>query len=359
MVMRSMAALSLALTLAASGQYDWSAVSLHPDPAIRSYGNAVYGAHQGGTATIAGAPVPVLWSGSHQDWVDLRPAWALAGGINGMSENAQVGQVIPGANQYHAGVWYGTPESAVDLHPLSAYRASEAYAVSGNIQVGIATHTQSGQLHASLWKGSAESFVDLHPAGSSQSRGLATDGTLQGGWASLPGGGDHEAVIWAGSAESVVNLAPPGAQRSAVLAMAPGIQVGSVEFPDEAPHAAIWRGTADSWVDLNPQDSTWSEILGTDGRYHAGQAYVGGFPHAHLWLPDGGTVDLHSYLPLNYTYSEARDVYTDGSHIYVVGMGAASGDISAWMWVGTVPSPSPATALIIAGSLAASRRRGR
>ena len=74
---------------------------------------------------------------------------------------------------------------------------------------------------------------------------------------------------------------------------------------------------------------------------------------------DGEAFDLHSYLPLNSTYSEARGVYTDGSQIYVVGMGAASGDIMAWMWVGTVPGPGPATVLMIAASIAASRRRGR
>lgn len=302
----------------------------------------------------------MLWSGSHQDWIDLRPAWALAGGINGMSENAQVGQVIPGANQYHAGLWYGTPDSAVDLHPLDGYRASEAYAVAGDMQVGIATHTQSGEQHAALWTGTAESFVSLHPPNSiGLSRALATDGVLQGGWATLPGGGQSEAVIWSGTAESVVNLAPSGADRSRVYAMAPGVQAGMVEMPDDAPHAAIWRGTADSWVDLNPQWSTWSEILGTDGQYHVGQAHIGGPPRALLWLPDGGTVDLHSYLPPNYTYSEARDVYTDASHIYVVGMGAASGDIRAWMWVGTVPSPAPATMLIMAASLAAIRRHRR
>lgn len=182
----------------------------------------------------------------------------------------------------------------MNLHPGGGYWASDARAVVGNMQVGVASHTQTGRPHAALWHGTAASFVDLHPAGAEQSRALATDGVLQGGWATLPGGAIAEAVIWAGSAESVVDLTPPGVFEAKVFGMAPGVQVGLVRYSGENPRAALWRGSAESFVDLSPEGSVWSELHGTDGTIHVGKAWFGAQSNAYIWLDGGATgVNLH------------------------------------------------------------------
>ncbi len=350
------ASATAALTGAACGQYQWTAVPLHPGGASFSHANAVSGSLQGGTVKFSGDNVrPVLWNGSADSWSDLTPSWALGGVLNGMDASAQVGQLAPAANVYHAAMWRGTPESAVDLNP-DGYRASEAFAVSEGMQAGMATHTQSGQLHAALWRGTAESFIDLNPVGSNQSRAFATDGTLQGGWATLPGGGQTEAVIWSGSAESVVNLAPQGATDSSVNAMAPGVQVGNFRYPFQNRRAALWRGSADSLVDLSPPGSIASELYGTDGSMHVGAAAFG-FDHAGIWLSDdpASFVDLHTLLPPQYYLSWATDVFVDGGTIYVTGT-ATDGPESAWLWVGTIPAPGTG-ALMGLGLLCSTRRR--
>ena len=167
---------------AASGQYQWRAVPLHPEGMNSSEARAAYGGQQGGRIN-PGVPQPVrpvLWEGSADSWVDLTPSWGLSGHINGMDAHSQVGQATPGPNTYHAALWHGTAESAVNLNPVG-YWASEAYAVAGGVQVGYADPDGTILSHAALWRGSAESFVDLHPAGASWSRAYATDGVLQGG----------------------------------------------------------------------------------------------------------------------------------------------------------------------------------
>lgn len=241
---------------------------------------------------------------------------------------------------------HGTAESAVLLHPAEGYTSTDARAVSSGMQVGLATHYQSGQIHAALWTGTADSFVDLHPAGATQSRGLATDGTLQGGWASLPGGGDHEAVIWSGTPESVINLAPDGALRSQVNAMAPGVQVGRFSYQSENPHAAMWSGSADSLIDMNPQGAIGLELYGTSGQIHTGSTIFSSFGNAGVWFGDdpNSFVNLHDYLPPEYFVSSALDVSMVGDTIYVVGT-ATRGPTEAWLWVGTIPSPGTLPAL--------------
>lgn len=353
--------LVLAAGCAASGQYQWTAVPLHPPGMSQSKALAAYGSRQGGLVTTSDPGGPgraAVWEGSAEGWLDLTPSWAVVGLINGMDASSQVGQVSPTSGTFHAAIWHGTPESAVNLHPGGGYWASEAKAVSGSMQVGIASHTQTGRPHAALWHGTAASFVDLHPAGAEQSRALATDGVLQGGWATLPGGAIAEAVIWAGSAESVVDLTPPGVFEAKVFGMAPGVQVGLVRYSGENPRAALWRGSAESFVDLSPEGSVWSELHGTDGMLHVGQAYFSGQSHAYVWLDGATGVSLHGLLPQGYYGSQATSVYRDGDTIYVTGI-AAKGPLEAWLWIGTIPAPGTAWVLLVGVGIASNRRRRR
>ena len=328
----------------AQAQYQWTAIPLNPEGAYNSSALAAEGGLQAGTIGFSGqAGRAGLWNGSADDWIDLTPDWASGAFLNGMDGTMQAGQVQTRQGQkliYRAALWNSTAESAVLLHPAEGYRASEAKAVSGTMQVGNAKYTQTALPHAALWYGTAESFVDLNPAGADKSRALATDGTLQGGWAALPGGGDREAVIWSGTAESVINLAPDGALASQVNAMAPGVQVGSYRYQGENPRAAMWSGSAESLIDMNPQGAIGSEFFGTSGLIHTGSAIFSSFGNAGIWFGDDpdSFVNLHDYLPPEYFVSGALDVSMVGDTIYVVGT-ATRGPTEAWLWVGTIPAP--------------------
>lgn len=134
------------------------------------------------------------------------------------------------------------------------------------------------------------------------------------------------------------------------------MQVGQLAPAPETSHAELWRGTADSFADIGPSGSTWSEVFGTDGVFHVGQAYFGGVSHAYLWLGKENGIDLHSYLPPQFWFSQARDVYSDGATIYVTGI-ASDGPLKAWLWVGTIPAPGTVSVLLASAVVLSNRRR--
>src|SRR4051812_18881998 len=96
---------------------------------------------------------------------------------------------------YHALLWSGTADSAVDLHPASGYDTTSANAVSGGQQVGWGAVPSSiaspGWRHALLWMGSPESVVDLHPSGLRDSEALAVAQDRQVGWGTSIDGSTH------------------------------------------------------------------------------------------------------------------------------------------------------------------------
>ncbi len=95
-------------------------------------------------------------------------------------------------------------------------------------------------------------------------------------------------------------------------------------------HAAIWHGSADEWVDLNPPGAIFSSARASDGTYQPGQAYAGENTYytyrAYLWSGSVDTrVDLHALLPDEYTMSEAESVYTDAAGVWVFGYAHRTG----------------------------------
>ncbi|MCL4741726.1 MAG: hypothetical protein KJZ54_05920 [Phycisphaerales bacterium] len=318
-------------------QYTWKAVPLHVEGATHSECYAGFGPYQGGYVKYSGQPGrAAVWKHAAGTWLDLTPPWAGLGIIHGMDAKGQVGQVTPQPNTYHAALWRGTPESAVDLHPAGPYYSSIAYAIRADQQVGYARQSSDGMTHAALWRGTPESFVDLHPPGAQWSEAFATDGEHQGGWF-VPAAGGLHAVIWNGTAASYADLHPPGAVASAIRDMAPGVQVGYVRWVGKPNHAALWRGTVASLVDLNPPGASQSELNATDGRNHAGAAWLDSLSHAAVWLEGREeVVDLHPLLGPGYIASVVKAIWTDGRTIYAAGFADPSdAPREAWVWIGT------------------------
>ena len=108
-------------------------------------------------------------------------------------------------------------------------------------------------------------------------------------------------------------------------------------------------------MDLHPNlvDFFRSAAYAIAGDYQAG--YIeGSSTHAALWKGSStSAVDLHSYLPPEFTGSIAYGVDLDGN---VVGLAAGPGGAHAVMWT-TVPEPGSVLTVFIGLGCALLRRR--
>src|SRR5215471_8398522 len=96
----------------------------------------------------------------------------------------------------------------------------------------------------------------------------------------------------AGAQWTVASLGPVGVGNSYAYAVSGPQQAGVVQAGGI--YAALWSGSAASWVNLNPAGSTRSEAYANSGVQQGGDAIVGGHYHASLWSGSAASwVDLH------------------------------------------------------------------
>jgi hypothetical protein len=208
-----------------------------------------------------------------------------------------------------ATLWTGTSGSFVNLGAGVYLR---------DVDAGIQVGDSSFQAHA--WTGSAASAVSLHPTGADQSSALAVHAGTIGGWFSDASFGPWHACIWPGLAPSpVIDLRPSGLLVSRVEALDALSQVGWTKAtggPSAVAHAALWHGSAASWVDLHPPLATESYAWDVSGPFQVGQVRFGttGLLHAALWTGTAASfVDLSDFLPRGLVWSHAQGVWTDSS----------------------------------------------
>ncbi|MES1228020.1 MAG: hypothetical protein ABUL72_05070, partial [Armatimonadota bacterium] len=138
------------------------------------------------------------------------------------------------------------------------------------------------------------------------------------------------ASLWRGSADSWTNLNPQGVGSSWLTATDGIVQVGGAEVGFE--HASMWIGTPESWVDLNPPGATWSRATGVGGGEVVGNVSYPGVQHPVIWR--GGAaqpaVDLYDGS------TRATVLATDGRQ--QVGFLDTGVEIHACMWTGTANS---------------------
>lgn len=351
-------ALGATLAAAATAQGAWTVTILNPVGSTISFAEGVAGAQQVGWA--GSVPHAGLWHGTAESWVSLHPAGALQSIAYATSGTHQVGYThIAGTSR--ASLWTGTAASWIDLSPAgSAW--SIAGAIAGAQQAGYAGF--DGESHAGMWTGTADSWVDLHPAGATGSAAIATSGTHQAGWASFPGTSPH-AGIWSGTADSWVDLHPAGSTYSRATAMSDSHQAGVADFGG-VPHAGMWSGTADSWVDLHPEGSTASWINAIFGTHHVGYAdFPDGNRYPSLWT--GFDASWEALPPPDgWVGGIATGVWSDTTTLFVVGLafhpgvGDEGGEYQAVMWSRPIPAPGAAVmAAIAAGASMCMRRRSR
>lgn len=322
------AALVFSTVLLDSAQADWTVVRLGTN-CFRSFGMGTHGGSHVGHATNNDATHAILWTNESQLCTSLHPAGASESWANGASDELQVGWIRV-LSVYRAGVWSGTPESWISIHPMEqSIRDSFALRVWNNQQVGYVT-TFSNFDRASLWFGTSDSWRSLHPDGYWGSRAFNLDGEQQVGWVS--DSFSRRAALWSGHAASFIDLHPEGASESAASAVFAGTQVGFATF-DGNSKACMWHGSDSSYQNINPPGASGSVAWSTFNGKQAGWAYVGlsGFARACIWSGSAESwEDISLALPGQWFNSFALDVWDDGTTLFVVGMGTPVSPNSAW-----------------------------
>jgi len=334
------ASVVIALLPLLTAHAQWTVIDLHPTGAVASKVNAIRDGVQVGEVDGSAAK----WSGTAASYIDL--GGRAAYGTDGMSQ--------VGAGDVSAALWTGTLGSQVDLTPPppappATYADSRAMDVDGGVQVGTTWRIEPfiiGAIpDAGIWTGTGASWTSLTPLGPSSSIGSTGEGSHNG---VQVGSVQRHAAMWFGTAESFVDLNPMFAISSIAYDVHNGAQVGSANFGTFGfPRAILWKGTAASFRDLTSDVITSGEALGVYDFLQVGYIYddtTSNQTHASLWAGTSDSLlDLHAFLPVGYTASRAEGVWiSDAGVAYVAGWAVNSlGNAEAKLWVGpAIPEPT-------------------
>jgi Bacterial Ig domain len=253
----------------------------------------------------------------------------------------------------HALLWLKGSRVGVDLHP-SNFRFSQAFDTDGQRQVGWGNGPPTGfYQHALLWQGSANGYVDLHPTSGNWTDSIARAiaGGQQVGNINYYFQTTYERIIiehaalWRGTAQSAVDLHPSirGIDRSYANDTDGSRQVGYGYFDipnDPAPYRALlWSGTAASAVVLHPHGFTHSFAEGVSGNEQVGYAFndlqSNDYSRALLW--HGTAASVVSLNPTGYSGTVAWA--TNGTNqVGAGGTPSSPYQSHALRWTGTAQS---------------------
>lgn len=317
----------------------WASVNLHPAWAVASYGRGVSGGTQVGNGVVLldlfgngqmyNIERPVIWTGSAASAVDVTPTGSVGGRLQAVKGNTQVGfwwwpySCYFGGTWHtcylaHAAVWHGSAASHSDAHMGGGtYEYSWFYDTDGTSHCG---NMSSDSLSVAVVSGPLWNVVQ--PGGGTIA--YAIDDTA------LYGGNGH-AAMWVPSS-GLIDLHPPLASYSYLRGAGDGLAVGYAYLSTVlSGRAVIASGAA-----LSELAPLGTESTGLDA---AGGFQVGALSgHAVIWAGPGSYVDLHPFLPAQFTSSSAAaiDIAADGT-ISVVGSAYNSTvDRSEAVWWHTV-----------------------
>lgn len=191
---------------------------------------------------------------------------------------------------------------------------------------------------AAVWAGDPPTLVSLHNPAWYHSQANATSGQEQVGYYRAAPGQPLRAVMWRGTAQSVVNLHPAGAHDSAATSAIPGLQGGWARFgPIGARlyNAALWSGSAESFINLHPPGLLESQITGmVEGQQVGWASRPGGTSHAAMWHGSAA-----SYIDMHPSWTTVSQILaTCGSaQVGWANLGSLGG-VRAGIWFGTPES---------------------
>ncbi|NOS69583.1 MAG: hypothetical protein HOP33_06605 [Verrucomicrobia bacterium] len=141
-----------------------SVIDLHPtnanpmiQPYYETFATCVAGRFQGGYGTKSDSPRALMWTGTRQSVIELSSGASKVAGIS--CSGTAVGFVFNSTTTIHATMWHGNATSFVDLNP-TGFASSQANAISGNVQVGSGARTNQPTT-ALVWFGTPESVIEL------------------------------------------------------------------------------------------------------------------------------------------------------------------------------------------------------
>jgi hypothetical protein len=278
---------------------------------------------------------PCIWQGENNKFSQLPIDKFDFGQVFGAGGGKQVGYGSID-DQWRATMWSGPNGTLVDLHP-SGFLGSVAYGTDGSQQVGAGgVDPNLPTSHALVWEGSAKSSVDLHPGGSYQwSEAYAVEGGVQVGVA------ENVPVIWHGTAGSMELLPMPA---GFTLGSVGGIAGSQVAGRISGFSAVVWDISQGTFEPLGE-----GVAVDTNGVHQVGIIGPIGKTRAIRWSGTMGTnLDLHQFLPSQISESRATGIDDDGR---IVGVGHINGvgDVPV-IWT---PVPEPATGYMLLASISA------
>jgi hypothetical protein len=194
-------------------------------------------------------------------------------------------------------------------------------------------------------------MIDLTPAGATTATAVGLSGARQLGTVGLPsdaapGTFENHAVLWSGDANAFTDLGPGTA-----YGVGDGQQVGSTSFG----YAALWTGTPESIVYLNPTGWNTSVAMGVGGGQQVGVANQqrtcgekkggcgsGTYTVMQPFLWTGSAESAVNLTPFNLGYGGGQAYGTDG--VQQVGAGRQQVSLGGYsqpfavLWTGTADS---------------------
>jgi hypothetical protein len=180
----------------------------------------------------------------------------------------------------------------------------------------------------------------LHPTGFLESIAYGVSEQSQVGYGNVvPNGFVPHALLWSGSSNSFVDLNPPTFSFTEAHDSDGDSQVGfGLATPFQKRHAVLWHGTPESAVDLHPAGFDTSRALGVSGSIQVGwgsKMNVEDDSSALLW--HGSAESAVDLTPHGFSFSRAEGV--SGSSQVGWGKGpATSGQYHALLWNGNSDS---------------------
>jgi autotransporter-associated beta strand protein len=264
--------------------------------------------------------------------------------------NIAAGQVYSTANSfYHAYSWNLSSGTFLDMNP-SGFSQSAVYGVSNGAFAGYGT--SGGTSVALYWPTTSATPANLNPSVASSSTALAISGSSQVGSATIAANGHSHAAIWHGTAVSYVDLhavLSPSMSDSIAAAVSGTQIVGTAYDASQAAHAIAWNTAGTQYVDLTPPGFASADGAATNGTQQAGDIVrAGGNAHASTWFGTATSyVDLQTYLPGAYVGSTAYGIDSAGR---IVGVAYDVNSVAAAVLWTPVP-----TNLVWAGGLNGNR----
>jgi hypothetical protein len=203
----------------------------------------------------------------------------------------------------------------------TGYSAAQIWDTDGGYQIG--NGRQAGRTHALIWSGKGEPVTDLDDPQrfTIGTWGRGTDGITQVGVGQRSKFVSH-AILWKGTAESAVDLNPGGLNVSEAYDCWGDYQVGNIELNTPV----VWSGTAASMRRLPMPGgiNALGNALAIYGNQIAGSGGTEGVGGALIWNAE----------TLKYTIL-GQGIALDTNGVYQVGYTAPSGNFRALRWSGT------------------------